>query len=73
MYKCVKRYFIEKVDGNGFTLDGDFMEISEGSIWELPEEEEYRFIGGEVRLESDDGSWIEICTDILNEHFEKIE
>lgn len=73
LYKCNKPFSLEVVDGDGFTLEDETVIIPEGSIWHEPEEVGYRFIGGEVRLESDDLGWIEICKDTLNKHFEVIE
>lgn len=73
MYKCIKGFSIEKCDENGSTLDGEYATIEEGSIWELPEDENYRFIGGEIRLESDKYGWLEISKETLEENFEILE
>jgi len=72
MYKCKKGFALEKCDGDGFSLDNEQINIEEGSNWFIPEDENYRLIGGEVRLEDGDGAWIEICEDTLKEHFEKV-
>lgn len=72
MYKCIKGFAIEKCDEDGFLIDGEYVTIQEDSIWELPEEEDYRFIGGEVRLESEEYGWLEISQETLKEHFEII-
>jgi len=71
MYRCTKGFLIEKTDDNGFMSD-EYMTIPEGSTWDVPEEEDYRFVGGEVRLETDEGEWIEISLETLNEYFELI-
>ena len=76
MYKCIKGFTLEKCDDDGFTIEGEYIEIEEGSIWDIPEDENYRFIGGEVRLENKDSnncfSWIEITKEHLLEHFIKV-
>ena len=36
------------------------------------EDKDYRFIGGEVRLENDDAEWIEITKEHLEEYFKLI-
>lgn len=72
MYKCKKGFALEKCDGDGFTLENEYVTIEEGSNWFIPEDKDYRFIGGEIRLEDEDGAWIEICNDTLKEHFEKV-
>lgn len=69
MYKCIKGFSLEKCDGDGFTIENDYTTIEEGSIWHLPEDENYRLIGGEIRLENDEYGWIEISKETLEEHF----
>lgn len=70
-YKCLKTFYLEKVNGDGFTLDDEYLTVPEGSIWQLPEEVDYRFLGGEVRLESDVIGWIEITEENFQEFFEE--
>ena len=74
MYKCIKEFVLEKCDNNGFTIDGSYGVIEEETIWDFPEDKNYRFIGGEIRLESHENEfdWIEITKDTLNEHFKEI-
>lgn len=45
MYKCIKSFSIEKADEDVF-MSEEYMTISQGSIWDIPDEEDYRFIGG---------------------------
>lgn len=75
MYKCTKGFSLEKCDDDGFTLDGEYIVIEEGSTWDIPENAEYRFIGGDVRLERNkpnEVGWIEISEETLEENFEII-
>lgn len=72
VYKCTKGMLLEKCDDDGFTLENEYCDIEVNSIWHTPEDKDYRFIGGEVRLESDEYGWIEITKDDLREHFEEI-
>lgn len=71
MYICTKDFFIESCDAYGFVIDGEYMDIEKGSIWHIPEDRDFRCIGGEVRLEADEDHrvWIEISKDTLNESF----
>lgn len=71
-YKCVEGLALEKVDEDGFTIENEYMVIGEGEIWFTPEEEDYRFLGGEIRLENDLGYWIEISKETLEECFVEI-
>lgn len=76
MYKCIKEFTLEKCDDDGFTIEGEYTTIEEGSIWNVPEDENYRLIGGEIRLEEDkpdEINWIEITEETLKEHFERID
>lgn len=68
-YRCIKGFSIEKCDDDGFTLENEYMVVEECSIWHIPDEDNYRFIGGEIRLESDDLEWLEISKDTLKERF----
>lgn len=72
MYKCIKGFSLEKCDDNGSTIDGEYTTVEEGSIWHIPEDAKYRFIGGDVRLENDESEWIEISEETLEEHFQEI-
>lgn len=73
-YKCVEGFLIEKCDDNGFSMENKHEEITKDSIWFTPEEDEkYRFIGGEVRLESADSlQWIELTKEHLERYFKEI-
>lgn len=72
MYECIKGFLMEVCDGNGFTIENEYMDINKGTIWYIPEDKDYRFIGGEVRLENDDAEWIEITKEHLEEYFKLI-
>jgi len=69
MFECIKGFSLEKRDDDGFTLDNEYLIVEEGTVWHLPDNENYRFIGGEVRLESDVNGWIEMSNETLAEHF----
>lgn len=71
-YKCIKGVTLEQIDDDGFSIENEYMNIDEGTIWFIPEHDSYRFIDGEVRLENDDAEWIEICEETLKEHFIKL-
>lgn len=71
-YKCIKAFSLPLCDGDGFETD-KWKVIEVGTVWYTPEEKEYRFIGGEVRLESDDFGWIEISNKTFEKHFEIVQ
>lgn len=73
MYKCIKGFCLEICDDDGFTIDGEYTSVEKGSLWVLPEDENYRLIGGEVRLESNEFGWLEISKETLEENFELIQ
>ena len=72
MYKCTKGFGLDSVDDDGFTIENKYFDIPEDSVWNTPEDADYRFIGGEIRLESDDLGWIEIDKTTLENNFEAI-
>lgn len=71
-YVCIKGMLIEKCDDDGFAIENDYFDLEVGTVWHTPEDEEYRFIGGEIRLESDSLGWIEISKEDFEKHFELI-
>ncbi|HBC97992.1 MAG TPA: hypothetical protein DC034_14520 [Clostridium sp.] len=76
MYKCTKGFSIEKCDDDGFTIENEYVEIKEGSIWEIPEDDDFRLVGGEIRLEEikeDCVNWLEITENDFKKYFVKID
>lgn len=71
-YRCIKEFDLPACDGDGFETD-EFMTVEEGTIWHLAENPGYRFISGEIRLESDESGWIEISKNNFRECFEGID
>jgi len=72
MYKCIKAFYVPMCDDNGFTLENKKFFIEKGTTWNLPEDDNYRFVGGEIRLESNSGWWVEISKEDFNEFFELV-
>ncbi|WP_375104078.1 hypothetical protein ACDZ28_04125 [Paenibacillus sp. RS8] len=70
-YECIKGFSIDKCDGDGFTIEESGMLIEKGSQW-FDYTEDYRIVGGEVRLENEDGTWIEISKGDVSESFKEI-
>lgn len=69
-YQSLETFYLDKKDDNGFSTEAEVV-IEADSIW-TDNEEEYRFIGGEVRLESNDGLWIELPRRMLNTYFREL-
>lgn len=72
VYKCTKGFVLDSCDDNGFTIENEHFIIDKDSLWYTPEDKEYRFIGGEVRLEDEEGRWIELTKEHLEEYFKEI-
>ena len=72
MYKCIKGFSLEKRDDNGFTTEGEYLEVEKDSVWHIPVDEDYRFLGGEIRLENDELAWIELPKESLDKCFEEV-
>lgn len=73
MYKCIKEFSLELYDDNGFIIENEYVDINEGTIWYIPEDEDYRLIDGEVRLENEEMDWIEITKETFKNNFELID
>lgn len=69
---CIEEFEVSKYDDNGFVLENEYMNIEEGSIWEVSDSD-VRYIDGEVRLtkcnETDAHVWIEIPKEWFEEYF----
>lgn len=73
-FKCKKSFCVDKYDDDGF-IENDSMVIEEGKVYEV-NESGYMMIGGSnhVHLDAvDDGSWLEIPKEDLEECFELLE
>jgi len=70
MYKCIKGFSLELYDDDGFSIEGEYSNVEENTKWNVPEDVDCRFIGGEIRLENDELGWIEISKETLEEYFE---
>ena len=69
-YKCKKSFCVDKYDVDGFLIENSGIVIDEGKLYEI-DESGSRMIGGEVHLDSvDDGLWLEITNEHLEEYFE---
>lgn len=71
-YKCKKPFVVDKYDTDGFLIENSGVVIEKGKIYEL-DDSGHTMIGGEIHLDSvDDGSWLEITKDHLDEFFEQL-
>ena len=74
-YKCIKSFCVDKYDGDGFLIENSSIVIEEGKVYEL-DESGCMIIGGKnhVHLDAvDDGSWLEITKERLEEYFDLLE
>lgn len=72
-YKCKKSFYVDKYDNDGFLIENNGVVIEEGKIYKL-DESGHTMIGGEVHLDAaDDGSWLEITKEHLEDYFEFME
>lgn len=73
-YECIKGFLVDEYDDDGFYIENKYFEIEKGSIWFTPEEDsDYRFLGGDIRLEEENSlRWIELAKEHLNEYFKEI-
>lgn len=69
-YRCIKEFCVPIFNEHGYETSKDFY-INKLSIW-YNYNEDYRFIGGEIRLEDKDENWIEVPNEDLKEYFEEI-
>lgn len=72
-YKCIKGFSVYVSDYDGGLTD-DLVNIEIGTEWEV-DKSEFRMIGNldDVRLEGEDGAWLEITKEHLKEYFERVQ
>lgn len=71
-YKCKKSFCVDKYDDDGFLIENSSVVIDKGKIYEI-DDGNHTIIGGEIHLDSDeDGSWLEITKEHLEEYFEEV-
>ena len=70
-YVCVKSFWIDTYDDDGFYMD-EQNQIETGKEFELCDTT-FRCVGGNdtIRLISDDGTWLEILPEHLEECFKE--
>lgn len=71
-YRCKKGFTVDKYDGDGFLIESDGINVEKGDIYTLDERGGI-IIGGEVHLDNDNGGWLELCKEYLEEFFEEIQ
>lgn len=69
--RCLKCFYVDKHDEDGFFEEVQGFEVIQGTIWEV-EDNSFRVIGGEVRLTRGD-SWIEISKETFENYFMEVE
>ena len=69
-YRCKESFTLEMFDDDGFDT-GEIGTIEQGAIFQRSEDD-FRCIGGEVRLDNF-GRWLEISEESLAMHFEEVE
>lgn len=70
-YKCKKGFILETYDDGGFWIPNKEKVVAIGDIYIL-DESGSTIIGGEVHLDGEDGSWIEISKESLAEFFDEL-
>ena len=70
-YVCVKSFWIDAYDDDGSWMEEE-TEIDVGKVFEMCDTS-FRCVGGDdtVRLISDDGTWLEILPEHLEEYFKE--
>lgn len=71
VFECVEAYSVPMVDGNDFVIENEYIHIKTGSLWELDLRDILHEILSisDVRLTDQDGKWIQITWESLQEYF----
>ena len=71
-YRCIKSFMVDSYDDDGFLIENSPRVVDEGEVYTL-DETGSTVIGGEVHLDHENGSWLEITRDSLSEYFKEVE
>ena len=71
-YRCIEAFIVDSYDTDGFIIENSAKILGEGMVYTL-DETGGTIIGGEVHLDHEDGSWLEITKDTLDQYFEKVD
>ena len=66
MYECISSFDIDKVDEDGFATE-EFITIECGEVFELVDFNDFS-----VKLENEEGRWMIIEDELLEECFEEV-
>jgi hypothetical protein len=69
---CINGFSVGVHDDDGFTVENEDFLVDEFTIWDI-EDDDFRLIGGDVRLTNDSNEWIEIPKKMFKECFETID
>ena len=69
-YRCIKAFVVDNYDADGFLIENSAHVIEEGEVYTL-DETGSTIIGGEVHLDHENGSWLELTKDSLKKYFEE--
>lgn len=70
-YRCKKGLVVDKYDGDGFLIPNKVKIVDEGEVYSV-DESGSTMIGGEVHLDGENGSWLELSRESLEEFFEEV-
>lgn len=71
-YRCIKAFSVERCDGNGFPIENEYIDVNLGDVYEL-DESGVTIMSADTHLDKDDGTWLELSYETLEEHFEEVE
>ena len=69
--ECARAYSVPLIDEDEFMIDGEYLDIEPGSLWEFDLRDILQDVLSisEVRLTAQDGKWIQITWKSLWEYF----
>lgn len=71
IFECARAYSVPLVDEDEFMIDGEYLDIEPGTLWEFDLRDILQDVLSisEVRLTAQDGKWIQITWKCLWEYF----
>jgi len=72
LYKCIKTFEFNNDYESVCRDNPPIITVRKKSIWSIPELDDYREVGGDIRLEDADGNWLEISDYTFKKYFKPL-
>ena len=71
-YRCKRKFVVDFYDAaDGYLIENEQKVVEEGAVYDL-DESGITVIGGDIHLDGEDGSWLEVSNETFTELIEEV-